>query len=278
MKKVMQILFLILLLVLSYAFFVEPKLFKINEYNIVDEKIPESFYGVKIIQFSDIHYGRTVKGKELKELVEKINEVKPDIVIFTGDLFDKDRPLDNEAINVLIDELSKIDAKLGKYAIYGNHEYYHDNYETVIANSGFTLLKNSYDIIYNESNEPIFLGGLDDLLMGDPDISSLMSYFDDESETVIPKYKIIAVHEPDYFDQIKDYDVDLVLAGHSHNGQVRIPLIGKVFTPEGSKKYYDNYYKVGDTEMYISSGIGCSMLNIRFATVPSFNLYRLKNK
>ena len=71
------------------------------------------------------------------------------------------------------------------------------------------------------------------------------------------------------------YNVNLVLAGHSHNGQVNIPFIKNFFLPYGSKKYYDNYYMVDDTSMYISSGIGESRVNLRLFNRPSINFYRI---
>ena len=89
-------------------------------------------------------------------------------------------------------------------------------------------------------------------------------------------YKIILVHEPDITDDIvKDYQVNLILAGHSHNGQVRLPIIGAIYTPPYAKKYYDNYYNVDGTNLYISSGIGVSTVNYRLFNHPSINFYRI---
>ena len=90
-------------------------------------------------------------------------------------------------------------------------------------------------------------------------------------------YKIILVHEPDYIDTItsKYNNINLVLAGHSHNGQINIPYIKKLLLPEGSKKYYNNYYKVNNTNLYISSGLGESKINFRLFNKPSINFYRI---
>ncbi len=89
-------------------------------------------------------------------------------------------------------------------------------------------------------------------------------------------YKIILVHEPDISDKIvKDYSVNLILAGHSHNGQVRLPIIGPIYTPEHAKKYYDNHYDINGTDLYISSGIGVSSFNYRLFDRPSINFYRI---
>ena len=84
------------------------------------------------------------------------------------------------------------------------------------------------------------------------------------------------MHEPDNIKYTSDFD--LVLAGHSHNGQVKLPYIGAIFTPNGSKKYYDEYYKVNKSDLYISGGLGSSILNLRFFNKPSINLYRITNK
>ena len=100
-----------------------------------------------------------------------------------------------------------------------------------------------------------------------------MEYFNDNSDI---SYKIILVHEPDYIDNIlTSYNVNLVLAGHSHNGQINIPYIKNFFLPYGSRKYYENYYKVNDTDLYISSGIGESSVNFRLFNKPSINFYRI---
>ena len=100
-----------------------------------------------------------------------------------------------------------------------------------------------------------------------------MEYFEDNEDI---DYKIILVHEPDYIDTITSkYNVNLVLAGHSHNGQINIPFIKEMFLPYGSNKYYENYYIVNDTPLYVSSGIGESRINFRFFNRPSINLYRI---
>ena len=138
-----------------------------------------------------------------------------------------------------------------------------------------TLLINQYDIIINKEKDKIYLGGIDDTLLGNPDIKSTTSYLKENNDT----YSIILVHEPDYSDNIlKEQKVDLILSGHSHNGQVRIPIIGALYTPNGAKKYYKNYYTINNTKLYISSGIGNTDLNLRLFNRPSINFYRINTK
>ena len=92
-----------------------------------------------------------------------------------------------------------------------------------------------------------------------------------------PIYNILLIHEPDYIKDINYSKYDLILAGHSHGGQVRLPLIGSIYNPNGSKLYHNDYYKINNTDLYISSGLGTSIYDFRLFNRPSFNLYRLTN-
>ena len=278
MKKFIRFLFillLVILLILIYGRYEGTSGLITKEYKIDTSDIDDSFDGLKIVQFSDLHYLRVVNKDMVKKIVNEINLINPDIVIFTGDLIDKDfNPTDSEE-NDLITLLSSINSKYGKYAIIGNHDYVKKEgiIEDIYKQSDFILLQNSYDIIYGNGNDKLFIGGLDTYSYDKADIDKVMNYFNDNDDI---NYKIILVHEPDYIDTITSkYNVNLVLAGHSHNGQVNIPFIKNFFLPYGSKKYYDNYYMVDDTPMYVSSGIGESRVNLRLFNRPSINFYRI---
>ncbi len=278
MKKFIRFLFillLIILLLLIYCRYEGTRGLITKEYKIETNSIPSSFDGLKVLHFSDLHYLRVVDDNMLKKVVEEINLINPDIVIFTGDLIDKDFNINDKQKEQLITLLKSINSKYGKYSIIGNHDYIKDKeeIETIYNESNFILLQNTYDIIYNSENEKIFLGGLDTYSYDKADIDKVMNYFKDNDNI---DYKIILVHEPDYIDTITSkYDVDLVLAGHSHNGQINIPFIKNFILPYGSKKYYKNYYNVDNTPLYISSGIGESRINLRFLNKPSINFYRI---
>lgn len=243
----------------------------VKEYKIESTDLPQSFNGMKLVHFSDLHYGRTVSEKELKNLINKINYLKPDIVVFTGDLVDKDTSTNSDIKTVLVKYLSMIDVTIDKYAIIGDHDYYNDYYVSIMEESGFILLNNNYDIVYNGDYKPIFIGGIGNYTNKKSDVSSTMSYFNDINNDL---YKIILIHEPDAADEFVNYDVDLILAGHSHNGQIVLPFIGALVTPTNAKKYYSPYYKINNTDLYISSGIGTSSINFRFCNKPSINFYR----
>lgn len=279
-KKIIIILSIILgiLGIIFYSRFIETSLFETKEYKISNVNLANDFSGLKIIHISDIHYGRITTTKMIKKIIKEVNLIKPDIIVITGDLIDKDATLTEKDISFLKDSLAKLESKYGKYAIYGNHDitYSREKIEEIYKYSNFKLLVNDYDIIYGKKNEALFIGGLDSLLEGEQNIEKTMSYFNDHEDIL---YKILLVHEPDSTDNIleKYPNTNLILAGHSHNGQVRLPLIGAIYTPSGSKKYYDNYYKINETDLYISSGIGVSRINFRLFNKPSINFYRIYN-
>ena len=280
MKKIIITLIIIILLISSillYSRFIATKGLKIKEYKVVNTKITDSYHGLKIVHLSDIHYGSTINEKELNNIVDKINEIKPDIVVLTGDLIDDRLSFDKDKI---INCLSKIEANLGKYAISGNHDLPIDDYNYIIKESGFTNLDNKYDLIYYKSNDPIVISGIG---YDGEDVGIKTEQFDKyiselKADDVKPIYSILLIHEPDTVDNLDLNKYDLVLAGHSHGGQVRLPFIGAIYTPVGAKNYYDEYYKINNTDLYISSGLGTSMYKFRLFNKPSINFYRITNK
>ncbi len=274
--KLLIIFIVLFTIIFAWARFVEPKRFIVKEYKIINNSLPDSFYGLKVVHFSDLHYGTTINKKELAIIVDKINLTKPDIVIFTGDLVDKNTEMTRSVENNIVNELKRIDSTYGNYFVSGNHDKYFSNFEKIMGNSNFMSLNDDYDIIYSSDFETIFIGGTHSEVSKKPSITNIKDFFNTEEN--IPNYKIFAMHIPDNIKYIKELNFDLVLSGHSHNGQIRLPFIGSVIRPQGAKKYHNEYYRINKTDLYISSGIGTSNLNLRLLNKPSFNLYRIVNK
>ena len=249
----------------------------IREYAIKSSNLSKDYNGMKIVQFSDLHYGSTVFESELKNIIKQINKQNPNIVVFTGDLIEQNVTLTNTEIENIITELNKIEATSGLYAIKGNHDYENDYFEAILGKTKFKILDNESDLIYINSTTPIRIIGFDDLLKGEPsyDDAFTIEQNNTEEKVTVP-YTIVLIHEPDQIDEFKTTysDFDVVFAGHSHAGQVRLPFIGAIITPEGAKKYYDDYYKVDDKELFVSNGIGTNTLPLRFMNKPSITLYR----
>ena len=249
---------------------------KVKEYSIVNSKIPESFYGIKIVHISDINYKVTTTKEELEEVVNEINLLKPDIVILSGDLFNKDIEYTKNDYNDLIKVLNKIDYTIGKYAIKGDNDLNIKKWESIINDSNFINLNDTYELVYNDSIEPILLIGISSNNKKNHIKNSIKEINNDIKEKY--SYSILTLHEPDYINSIDYSNYDLILAGHSLNGQIKLPWIGGIIRPNGAKKYYDEYYELDNTKLYISGGIGTNSFKFRFNNKPSFNLYRLRNK
>lgn len=282
LKKIIKILIIFTIFIISvllYSRYIGTSGLFIKEYSVKYDKLTNDFYGFKIVHLSDIHYGRTVHKKELDNILKEVNLMKPDIVVITGDLIDKDTKLNKKDIKYITDFLNNINSNIGKYIIKGNHDYKFKEWDTVIANTDFTNLNDSYDLIYNSSTDYILISGVSTNLYGKKTIKEKIKPTMDfiNSQEIKPNYSILIMHEPDYINKIDYSKFNLVLAGHSHNGQIRLPFIGALYTPIGSKKYYDEFYKIKNTNLYISSGIGVSEVNYRLFNRPSFNMYRLIN-
>ncbi len=269
MTVIIVVLLILIALTFIYMRYIATFGFIVKEYNVTSEKLPESFNGFKIAHLSDIHYASMGKEK-LDKVVEEVNIMKPDLIVFTGDLYDRFSNLTDDMKEKIIDSLSKLEAPFGKYAVSGNHDYEHDGYQEIIEKCGFTYLSNESNLIYNNGNTPIEIVGYPSIINDTPDYNISLS----------DNYKIGLIHEGDAFDNIENKDFNLVLAGHSHGGQVRLPIIGsiKFMLPDYAKKYSEEYYKVNNTQIYISYGLGESEFYIRAFNKPSFNFYRLYNK
>lgn len=282
MRKFIVITCVIILIIsglLLYSRFIATSGLNVKEYKVVNDKIIDEYHGLKIVHLSDIHFGSTITENDLDHLVNKVNELNPDIVVITGDIIDERISYDK---NILIDYLKKIQSKLGKFAISGNHDLPLDDFNSIVEESGFTNLDNTYKLIYANSNKPIIISGISSNYSDSSNIGTKTAKFDNYianlTDDIKPIYSILLIHEPDFIDSLNIDNYDLILAGHSHGGQVKLPLIKKLYTPYGAKKYYDEYYKVNQTDLYISSGLGTSKLKFRLFNRPSINFYRITNK
>ena len=268
--NVFIILVIAIISVYLYARYTEHSQLVMNEYRVASDEIPSNFSGIKIVHFSDLYFGNTTDIKEVDNLVEKINIVKPDIVIFSGNLYGNRIKKQNE----LKSSLKKIDAKLGKYAVKGNNDY-NEEYESFMKDIDFKVLNNEYELIYNNDLTPIYLCGLSSSLKEEVNLENCLKYFNEDTENL---YKIYVIHEGDPSKKIiESSNANVVLSGNSLGGLIKVPFYGPIFIPNGSKKYNGEYYKYSNSEIFISNGIGTNDKPYRFLNKPSFNLYRLKS-
>ncbi len=253
-----QIAFAICLVILSltvYAFEIEPYRLTINE---VDLSIIEETSDLIIVQFSDTHFKPDFKSDELSQIVDEINSLEPDIVIFTGDLYDQyDYYSDNETI---VYELNRIDARIGKISVRGNRDYGGEavwDHEDIITSGGFTLLTNENIVLATEDGKKILLTGIDDSIMGTP-VMPYTSYYNID-------YSIFLSHEPDAIINYPITNYDLVLCGHTHGGQIDVPFIPAI-----------NEYALNETALSSRYNSGLNKLVPESPFLPILNDYALK--
>lgn len=263
-KKFLIIVFLILLCLFIYARFIEPNFIIIKEYKVEHSLINKDYDGFKIVHISDIRYGTTVNKERLNEIVKKANDLNPDIIVFTGNLFDKDTVLNEDNYHDIISSLSDLKPKLYKYAISSESDNENSNYYNVIDEADFILLDNKSKLLFYKSTTPIVIVGLNST---NPDYSIL----DNEEEQGY--YKIVLTHEPDYIDNISNGN--LILSG-SIGGVINI--VNPLFKEENNTKYFKEHYSFDDKELFVSNGLGTNKYKLRLNNIPSINLYRLYNK
>ena len=275
MKKIIiffVILIFLLVSILLYSRYIGTKGLNIKEYKITYQELNKEFYGLKIVHLSDILYGKTINKEELEEIVSKVNLTKPDIVVLTGDLLSNSNIKEDE----LIELLSKIEARIGKFAIKGDND--NDNWENIINSSDFKNLNDTYDLIYTSDHNYLLIAGISSNANDSNIDQKLQSTYDFiNSSEIKPNYSILIMHEPDFIDKINYDSFNLVLAGHSLGGQIKIPFIGALIKPKNGTKYYNDYYEIKKTKLFVSSGLGTNKYSFRLNNHPSFNLYRLTN-
>ncbi|WP_265887205.1 metallophosphoesterase [Clostridium botulinum] len=229
---------------------------------------------IKIAQISDIHLGEYYAIDKLEKLVNKVNSQNADIIVFTGDLFDNVSKFEDTSKVVPI--LKKLNANIGKYAIYGNHDYgggAKNIYKNVMEDSGFKILVNEQANVKLDSGKTMSILGLDDALLGNPDVEKTARNIKGSN------YNLLLLHEPDLSDKFVSYNIDLILAGHSHGGQVKIPFLGEIVTPPLAEKYKDGLYNLNtkrNTQLYVNSGIGNTKVPFRFMNVPEVSIFEIK--
>ncbi|MEC1524694.1 metallophosphoesterase [Neobacillus niacini] len=256
-----------------YANRIEPSLLEIKRLEIRHSLIPPSFNGTKIVQFSDTHLGFHYNINQFEKLAKKINQLEPDLIFFTGDLLDE--PNKFNEINKVAPILQHLNAKIGKYCIYGNHDhggYGSEIYRNLMELSSFTVLLNESLLIKQKDGTSISLLGIDDRMLGKPNLETAMKQVPKDS------FKLLLSHAPDVADEALNYGIHWQLSGHSHGGQVKIPFVGALVIPPFAQNYPEGLYTIGQDNplsLYVNRGIGTTRLPFRFLAVPELTVFTL---
>lgn len=239
---------------------------------IESNKINEDI-NLKIAYISDIHYNHFMNYERLEKMIETINNNKPDIILFGGDIFDDPSTysIDEKTENEIIELLQSLHAEYGKFAVLGEEDYdsHVPNIHQILFKSDFEILTNKQIFITKDGKNMINLIGIDSLVGGNPDIESAFETVDTNLFT------IVLTHAPDIVSQLPTNEIDLVLSGHSHGGQISIPFIGTLNKVEGATTYSQGNYYINQTQLIVSNGLGTSDSDIRIFADPQCHMIRI---
>jgi len=275
-KNIFRILLLTLILgvlVICYARYIEPHMLQVRDVTVTSSRVSGDSENLKIAVFGDTHFSDYYSAKDFNKVLDAIKEMKPDMVVFAGDLIDH-YDIYSEDVSIISDKLSEIEAPYGKFAIFGNHDYgggAENEYKSIMEAGGFTVLKNEY---YAMDRLGIAMIGIDDVIIGygEPSIASWgrPDYFN-----------IVLSHAPDVIDETLDYNVDLMISGHTHGRQINLKYFDDYILPPYGKKYINGLYQFSnerESQLFVNSGIGMTKLPYRFLSPPELTCITLKSE
>ncbi len=251
----------------------------VTQSDVLIPGLPEAFDGFRIAQVSDIHMDEFSEAFFVREVVRRVNSLNPDAVFLTGDFVTHQFAPKKFAIGAgwqcagILNELTCRQ----RYASLGNHDVMigvEPVSEALTANA-ITVLFNSY-LPLERSGSRIWLAGLDDPLLGLPDPEATIP----AAIRNIPKEPIVLLcHAPDYVDHLlklpSGQAVSLVLCGHTHGGQIRLPLIGPLVLPVLGRKYVEGWFRFGQLQLHVNRGIGAVGVPFRLNCPPEISIITL---
>ena len=241
-----------------------------THYTYEAEQLGEEFDGYRIVQISDLHNAKF--GKNNQKLVDRIRECEPDMIVLTGDLVDSNHTNVDRAVQ-FVDEIVKI---CPVYYVTGNHEYWleaseYDELMSGLTGAGAVILDDQV-VEVSRGDAKFRLVGLGDRSLSDGTLGTLLN---DERE-----FTVVLAHEPQYLARYAGTGVDLVLSGHAHGGQFRLPFVGGIVAPDQGflPEYTAGEYYMNGTEMIVSRGLGNSVIPVRLFNYPEIVCVELKTK
>ncbi len=259
------ILLTLLVMLVSYAWFIEPNWVQMEIVDMTVPALPAGHEELKIVFLTDLHIRHL--GRREKKALELTSALAPHLILIGGDLVEK-----KERLSLALEFLEGLKAPLGKFAVRGNWEI------QLIPQARHLMReldKVSVRLLLNEHQTVKFGGatikiaGIDDYTLGGPNLDRALGH-DSPAD-----FTILLSHEPIIVERIGERQIDLILAGHSHGGQVALPGIRPPWLPRGVGKYVKGDFKRGNTLMHVSRGLGTCGLPIRLGSPPEVTLVRL---
>ena len=257
------------------GFLIEPNLPKLVRQEIALRRWPQRMDGFTVALLSDFHYDPYFSVHPIHGSIGMVNQLRPDLIVLTGDFvsvpsFGKSAE-GAAAADPCAQLLRQMRAPHGLWAVMGNHDADTDPNRVTgaLRENGIQVLRNQ-SVPIEKDGSRFWLAGIDDLLGRTAHISATLHGIPPDEATVL------LAHEPDYADFAARYPVDLQLSGHSHGGQVRIPLLQPLFLPELGRKYIWGRYQIRELTLYTNPGLGTVEVPIRLNCPPEITLLTLR--
>jgi uncharacterized protein len=244
----------------------EPYMLTIEHERIVLNRLPKAFESFRIVQLSDIHHGPFSDRSQIERAVDTANRLQPDIIALTGDYISKERHYAAPCAEML----GRLKAKYGVYAVLGNHDHWTDAalITDLFRAEGITVLINE-GMRFELNGSAFWLAGVDDTMVGLEDISLALA------GARQGEMKLLLAHNPIVLRRAARADVDLVLSGHTHGGQVALRS-----EPSQSggprRRFLKGLGQLGNTQIYVNRGLGTVVLPIRYGCPPEVSLLELR--
>lgn len=260
----------VILSISSYSFLWEPQNVIFERHYLPIPNLPDWWIGKKIIQVSDIHSSIFIDRNYIAKTFERINKEKPDIIVFTGDYVTENA----DYMSPLKEEAKNLKSRLGnsgKIAVIGNHDRWtsEEIVKKGLKNAGFKMLINE-SFHLGDADSPLNILGVDDQWTGKVDLDRSSTGIDFKKEAAI-----ILSHNPDVFPLAASKEISVMLAGHTHGGQVSLPFIGPPILPS-SFKYQKGFYRINKSLMYVNRGLGLIAPPVRILCPPEITVFSLK--
>lgn len=258
---------------------IEPNRPRIVRREIALRRWPARLEGFTIALLSDFHYDPYFSEHPLHAAVGMVNDLRPDLIVFAGDFVSLPTFIDTKEAEIKAAFAAEPCARLarqmqaphGLWAVLGNHDVLTDPHRVTNA-----LLGEGIQVLVNESaaieanGGRFWLAGVSDVMEAKPDLDSTLRKVPTDEAT------ILLAHEPDFADHVAHHAVDLQLSGHSHGGQVRVPLIGPLYLPELGRKYIWGLYRIGELTLYTNPGLGTLGVPVRWNCPPEITFLTLR--
>ena len=260
---------------IAYDMLVERGPFSVETIQLKLKRLPKVFSGLRIAQISDIHMGGWMNPERFQQVANIIKAESPDLLLITGDflLGHHFSEAERQAIVDLIPTLSSLAGSIPSFAVLGNHDYW-TNSEAIrqmLFSCGITDLTNTVFTLTREKAN-LHICGVDDIWRGDVRLDDVIAQLNDDTAA------ILMAHEPDFADtSAATGRFDLQISGHTHGGQVNLPLIGPPVRPYLGQKYPIGLYKIREMFQYTNRGVGMARLPIRFNCPPEITVFVLES-